>query len=173
MRETTVEWQKESLISFQSPSKGLMNKEAAFAEIARIVSKNPSEHEIIVGADSQLRNRSTSFVIAISVIRQHVGGTFFYHQFKERHLPSLQERIYMEAFCAVGIASELRVYLKDRQIQMPICLHFDIGHNGPTNKFVKMLLCLAKANDFKASVKPYSFGASTIADKFTKWENRH
>jgi uncharacterized protein len=158
----------DNVTSFQSPTKGIMNKEAVFAEIARVVSQMPTEYEIIVGADSHLRSRSTSFVIAISIIRHHQGGTFYYHQFKERHLPSLQERIYMEAFCAVGVASELREYLKERYIDTPIRLHFDIGYNGPTNKFVKLLLRLAKANEFEANVKPYSFGASTIADKFTR-----
>lgn len=168
MPETSIHSQDENAISFQSPTKGIMNKEAVFAEIARAVSKTPSEYEIIVGADSHLRNRSTSFVIAISIIRHQQGGTFYYHQFKERHLPSLQERIHMEAFCAVGVASELREYLKEKSICIPIRLHFDIGYNGPTNKFVKLLLRLAKANDFEANVKPFSFGASTIADKFTK-----
>ncbi|WP_139492628.1 ribonuclease H-like YkuK family protein [Brevibacillus dissolubilis] len=145
-----------------------MEKEEVFAEICRAVSEGSHEFEIVVGADSQVRNKGTYFVIAVSLIRISQGGTFFYHQFKERHLSSLRERIYMEAFHAVGLACELREHLKEQGIVLPIRLHFDIGPNGPTNKFVQMLLKLAKANDFEAFIKPFSFGASTIADKFTR-----
>ncbi|MBO8164832.1 MAG: ribonuclease H-like YkuK family protein [Brevibacillus sp.] len=145
-----------------------MEKGQVFADIEQAVSSMPRGYEIVVGADSQIRNRQTSFVIAISVIRIGSGGTFFYYRFQEQHVSSLQQRVYMEAFHAVCLAAELREYLKDRMLPVPICLHFDIGPNGPTNKYVKLLLQLAKANDFEAHVKPNSFGASSVADRFTK-----
>nr|WP_239565574.1 ribonuclease H-like YkuK family protein [Brevibacillus fulvus] len=153
---------------FHSPSKGPLSKEAVFSEIEHTVVDQIEHYEVIVGADSQLRRSSTSFAIVISLIQKGRGGTFFYHTFQRHHFPSLQQRIYSEAFYAVGLASELRQYFKERQIELPIRLHFDIGRNGPTNKFVGYLLSVANTNDFPADIKPDSFCASTIADKFTK-----
>lgn len=153
---------------FKSPTKGLMNKEQVFADMERVISMAPGEHQIIVGADSQQRRKSTHFVIAISFIHVGSGGTFYYQQFQIPRISSLQQRIYTEAFYAVGLASELREYFKNRMFAVPIRLHFDIGENGPTIKFVKRLIHLAKMNDFEACVKPDSYGASVVADKFTK-----
>jgi predicted RNase H-related nuclease YkuK (DUF458 family) len=153
---------------FCSPSKGILNKQEVFEDIVRVVSDTPEDFEIVVGADSHVRNKWTSFVIAISLIRHRNGGTFFYHRFQQQHVTSLQQRIDMEALYAVSVASELREYLNERLLSVPIRLHFDVGQNGPTRKFVQKLEHLARSNDFEACVKPDAFGASVVADKFTK-----
>lgn len=165
---TSADHQPTSFDCFHSPTKGPLNKEAVFSNIEHSVSSMTNQYEIIVGADSQLRSRGTSFAIVISLIRPGHGGTFFYHKFQERRYSSLQQRIYQEAFYSVALASELREYLQSQSITIPIRLHFDIGRNGPTKKFIQYLLHLAEANHFKADIKPFSFCASTIADKFTK-----
>lgn len=165
---TSVSEQQYNFDSFHSPTKGPLNKQAVFTNIEQTVSHMTDQYEIIVGADSQLRSHGTSFAIVISLIHIGRGGTFFYHKFLERRVSSLQQRIYLEAFYAVGLASELRDYLHNQNIEVPIRLHFDIGRNGPTNKFIQYLLHLASANNFAANIKPDSFCASTIADKFTK-----
>lgn len=153
---------------FHSPTKGRLEKEELFADLERTVSLGTDTYEIIVGADSQQRRSVTSFAIVISLIRPGKGGTFFYHTFQERRVSSLQQRIYLEAFYALGVASELRDYLQTRRVEVPIRLHFDIGVNGPTRKFISNLLHVAKSNNFEAEIKPDSFCASTIADLFTK-----
>lgn len=153
---------------FHSPTIGLLDKAAVFSNIEQTVSSTAGTYEIIVGADSKLRNRGTSFAIVITLIRHGRGGKFFYHTFQERHYSSLQQRIFQEAFYAVGLACELRHYLRERNIDIPISLHFDIGKNGPTRKFIQSLLSLARTNHFRAEIKPYAYCASTIADKFTR-----
>ncbi|MGD8192576.1 ribonuclease H-like YkuK family protein [Brevibacillus ginsengisoli] len=168
MKETSVKNHANRFDWFKSPSKGLMDKMQVFAELEQAISLAPDEYQIIVGADSQLRSKNTSFVIAISFIHTGHGGAIYYQQFLEPRISSLQQRIYTEAFYAVGLASELREYMKTRMITVPIRLHFDIGWNGPTMKFVKRILHLADMNDFEACVKPHSYGASVVADKFTK-----
>ncbi|MFY0544716.1 ribonuclease H-like YkuK family protein [Brevibacillus sp. H7] len=165
---TSVNQQPIQFDSFHSPTRGLLNKEAVFSNIEHAVSSSTGPFEIIVGADSQLRSRGTFFAIVISLIRLGHGGSFFYHKFQERRYSSLQQRIFQEAFYSVGLASELREYLKSQHIDIPIQLHFDIGRNGPTHKFIQALLNIAETNHFRAEIKPHSFCASTIADKFTK-----
>lgn len=153
---------------FQSPTRGRLEKEELFNDLERTVSLGTDAYEIIVGADSQQRRHFTSFAIVISLIRPGKGGTFFYHTFQERSITSLQQRIYLEAFYALGVASELREFLESRGVVVPIRLHFDIGVNGPTRKFISNLLHVAKSNNFEAKIKPDSFCASTIADLYTK-----
>lgn len=168
MALTSVSEQQISFDSFHSPTKGLLQKEEVFATIGQTVAPMAEQYELIVGADSQLRSRGTSFAIVITLIHRGHGGSFFYHKFQERRVSSLQQRIYLEAIYAVGLASELRDYLKNNEIHVPIRLHFDIGRNGPTNKFIQQLLSIAQTNHFDAHIKPDSFCASTIADKYTK-----
>ncbi|MGC5326757.1 ribonuclease H-like YkuK family protein [Brevibacillus sp. SYSU BS000544] len=166
MSEASV--RKEGFDVFKSPSKGLMNKQQVFEELARAMTKAPGKYEIVVGADSQLRRKNTSFVIAICFIHTGNGGTFYYQQFQEPRISSLQQRIYTEATYAVSMASELREFFHECHITVPIRIHYDIGENGPTMKFVKRLIHLAQMNNFEAFVKPDSYGASVVADKFTK-----
>ncbi|MGG1657830.1 ribonuclease H-like YkuK family protein [Brevibacillus sp. NRS-1366] len=153
---------------FHSPTRGLLPKKDVFSHIEQTITTLSGPFEIIVGADSQLKSRGTFFALVITVIRSGHGGTFFYHKFQERRYSSLQQRIFQEAMYAVGLASEVRQYLRDRNHDTPIRLHFDIGRNGPTRKFIQSLLSLAESNHFRAEIKPNSFCASTIADKFTK-----
>jgi len=153
---------------FHSPTRGQLAKEDVFSHIEQTISTLSGPFEIIVGADSQLKSRGTFFALVITVIRSGHGGTFFYHKFQERRYSSLQQRIFQEAMYAVGLASEVREYLRERNHDTPIRLHFDIGRNGPTRKFIQSLLSLAETNHFRAEIKPNSFCASTIADKFTK-----
>ncbi|HZG14392.1 MAG TPA: ribonuclease H-like YkuK family protein [Candidatus Bathyarchaeia archaeon] len=153
---------------FHSPTKGRLDKEALFTDLEQTVSHGTDHYEIIVGADSQNRRSVTAFAIVISLVRPGKGGTFFYHTFQERRVSSLQQRIYLEAFYALGVASELREFLQSRQVNVPIRLHFDIGRNGPTRKFISNLLHVARSNNFEAEIKPDSFCASTIADLYTK-----
>lgn len=154
--------------SFHSPTKGRLAKDDVFSLIAQTIASHTGPFEIIVGADSQLKSRGTFFALVITVIRPGHGGTFFYHKFQERRYSSLQQRIFQEAVYAVGLATEVRQYLRDHQLDTPVRLHFDIGTNGPTRKFIQSLLSLAASNHFRAEIKPHSFCASTIADKFTR-----
>lgn len=154
--------------SFYSPSRGKLAKHDVFSQIEQTITSTLGPFEIIVGADSQLKSRGTYFALVISVIRPGHGGTFFYHKFQERHYASLQQRIFQEAMYAVGLATEVRQYLRDHQLDTPVRLHFDIGTKGPTRKFIQSLLALAETNHFRAEIKPNSFCASTIADRFTR-----
>lgn len=168
MGVTSVEHLPGEFTCFHSPTMGQLDKEEVFADLERTLLSGTEQYEIIVGADSQLRRGGTAFAIVISLIQVGRGGRFFYHTFQERRVSSLQQRIQLEAFYAVQLACQLRDYLRDRTIDVPIRLHFDIGHNGPTSKLIQSILGVAHANNFTAQIKPDSFCASTIADKFTK-----
>jgi len=157
-----------SFESFYSPTRGKLAKADVFSQIEQTITSSSGPVEVIVGADSRLRSCGTFFALVISVIRSGRGGSFFYHKFQERRYSSLQQRIFQEALYAVGLATEVRQYLRDRHLETPVRLHFDIGDKGPTRKFIQSLLALAESNHFRAEIKPNSFCASTIADRFTR-----
>ncbi|OIP75689.1 hypothetical protein CO121_01205 [bacterium (Candidatus Gribaldobacteria) CG_4_9_14_3_um_filter_36_15] len=46
-------------------------------------------------------------------------------------------------------------------------IHADIGENGKTKDMIKEVVGLIRSNGFEAKVKPESFAASVVADRFT------
>ncbi|MEK7083182.1 MAG: ribonuclease H-like YkuK family protein [Patescibacteria group bacterium] len=43
----------------------------------------------------------------------------------------------------------------------------DIGPNGPTKELIDGVVGMIKGYDFVPVIKPYSFGASIVADRHT------
>ena len=46
-------------------------------------------------------------------------------------------------------------------------IHADIGVSGPTKDMIKEVVGLIKSNGFQAKIKPESFAASIVADRFS------
>jgi predicted RNase H-related nuclease YkuK (DUF458 family) len=46
-------------------------------------------------------------------------------------------------------------------------IHADIGENGKTKDMIKEVVGLIRSNGFEAKIKPESFAASVVADRFT------
>jgi predicted RNase H-related nuclease YkuK (DUF458 family) len=46
-------------------------------------------------------------------------------------------------------------------------IHADIGANGKTRDMIKEVTGLIKGNGFEPKIKPESFAASTVADRFS------
>lgn len=47
-------------------------------------------------------------------------------------------------------------------------IHLDIGQNGQTKEMIRDIVGMITGSGFDAKIKPYSCGASTVADKYTK-----
>jgi len=46
-------------------------------------------------------------------------------------------------------------------------IHADVGENGKTKDMIKEVTGLIKGNGFEPKIKPESFVASTVADRFS------
>ena len=46
-------------------------------------------------------------------------------------------------------------------------IHADIGVNGPTKSMVKEVVGLIRGNGFLPMIKPESFAASSVADRYS------
>jgi predicted RNase H-related nuclease YkuK (DUF458 family) len=52
-----------------------------------------------------------------------------------------------------------------KEIEFDLEIHVDVGENGETKKMIQELVGIIRANDFEARTKPYSYAASSVADR--------
>lgn len=154
---------------FISPSRGRMDFETMFKDIVRYVQEVPeSKYRVIIGTDSQF-GEETCFVTAIIVHREGKGARYFYTREKERVSRSLRQRIYYETSRSLGVASQLAAGLAENgYADLNVEIHLDVGENGETRGLIKEVVGMVVGSGFDARIKPYSYGASTVADKYTK-----
>ncbi|MDP3725643.1 MAG: ribonuclease H-like YkuK family protein [bacterium] len=156
---------------FHSPSKGPLRFSEVIASIAMYMEGDPHrEYKIIVGTDSSARS-STSLVTAVIVHRVRSGAIYFLTRSPLRTFPSLRDRIFEEAMTSIMLAQEFRSRLRDvldnKLLWNGDEIHVDIGERGPTKDLIEAVTGIIKGYQFVPIIKPYSFGASTVADRHT------
>ncbi len=162
---------------FYNPTVGSLNYEEVIEEILDYMNSASEEsYDVIVGCDSSSENKP-NFPIAIVVLRKGRGGRFFlkrtdYSALSKESFGSWKERILEEVFLSCQLAVELKDDLAaavgdDRPNYEFQYIHADIGKNGITKDMIKEVTALIKGNGFKPKIKPHSFAASIIADRFT------
>ena len=153
---------------FISPSKGRMTIDEMFDDILAYIQSNPEDkYKLIIGTDSQSRD-DVCFVTAIIIHRLGKGARYYYcrdHQFIGH---SLRQRIYYETARSLGVASRIADRLArnghgdlDRD-------PFECGEKGQTKDLIREVVGMVVGSGFDARIKPDSFGASKVADKYTK-----
>ena len=155
-------------MDFISPTKGHLTFGEVFEEILSYASENPDDsYRLIVGTDSQLKDK-TCFVTALIVHRQGKGGRFFYTRRYENYTRSLKQRIFYEASLSLSVASLLTEKLADSGQELNLEIHLDVGSNGATKTLVKEVVGMVNGSGYSCKIKPDSYGASSVADRYTK-----
>ena len=146
-----------------------------------------AKYEIVVGCDSPSSDKPF-FPIAIVILRTGFGGRFF---LKKMHYPdnflkkfaniNWKNRILQEVYLSCELALSLRETLEK---EFPACrqaganttpsfnyqfqyIHADVGEHGKTKEMVKEVVGLIRSNGFEPRIKPQSFAASVVADRYT------
>ena len=168
---------------FFSPSKGNLSLEQVIKEIFGYMQEMPERnYEVIVGTDSPSTDQPF-FPIAIVVLRAGAGGRFF---LKKMHYPdeelkrfthvptNWKQRILQEVYLSCELALSLRETLEKEfgesrpsfnyQFQH---IHADVGEQGKTKEMIKEVVGLIRSNGFEPRIKPLSFAASVVADRYT------
>jgi len=168
---------------FFSPSKGNLAFAQVIKEIHEYISADSEFfYDIIVGCDSPSSDKPF-FPIAIVVLRTGAGGRFF---LKKMHYPDAylkrfmnvptnwKQRILQEVYLSCELALTLRETLEKEfgksrpnfnyQFQY---IHADVGEQGRTKEMVREVTGLIKSNGFEPRIKPFSFAASVVADRYT------
>lgn len=160
--------------------KSITYGDVTLPEIANIIKEqilknNGVEHNLIIGTDSQ-NFSDTKIVVVIAL--QHVGhgGIFFYDVTRVRKITNIKQKLITETQMSLELATNVIEELDklfdetgfDYTSHLNFSIHVDAGENGPTKKVIPEIVAYIKSYGFDVAVKPDSFVASSIADKYSK-----
>ncbi|MEA3293027.1 MAG: ribonuclease H-like YkuK family protein [Patescibacteria group bacterium] len=157
---------------FYNPTKGNLLLEEVIDEMFYYMSeKKDMFYDIVVGCDS-CSNEEPSFPVAIVILRKKSGGRFFLKsiKYKNRKFYNFKERILEEVMLSCDLALSLKDKFQDRFKNLNYqfrYIHADVGENGETKDMIKEVTGLIRGNGFEPKIKPESFAASSVADKYT------
>ncbi len=154
---------------FISPTRGVLTLEQVFEDIRAYVEEDAeASYRLIVGTDSRAREEIT-FVSAIVIHRVGKGARYYYEKRKHRALASLRQRIYYETALSLDLGSKIASRLaRDGWSNLDIEIHLDVGQEGATRSMIREVVGMVTGSGFDAKIKPESYGASSVADKYTK-----
>lgn len=160
--------------TFFSPTKGALSLQEVLQEMVAYMKETPEKkYEVVVGCDSSATEDPT-FPVVIVVLRKKAGGRFFLRRvhYESRPFPSRRQRIMEEVMLSCQLALWLRENFAAKAAEQGVdyefkYIHADVGENGITRDMVKEVTGLIRGNGFEPKIKPYSFAASSVADRFS------
>ncbi len=159
---------------YHSPSKGKMRLKDIAQEIFGYINEdNQCKYSIIVGTDSP-GVPTPDFITAIIVYRMGRGGRYFWKKNKaDKPYPNIKTRVLQEVTLSLEAAQEILGALqnlveKGGKINYDFQIHIDVGEKGQTREMIKEVVGMVKGNGFEAKIKPESYAASCVADKYAK-----
>ncbi|MGM0883700.1 MAG: ribonuclease H-like YkuK family protein [Bacillota bacterium] len=157
-------------MNFVSPTQGVLSLEDVVQQLKLFVEQSPeSQYKLVIGTDSHTTRQYTMMVSALIIHRTGRGARFFYRKSKIRPLFDLRQRIYRETEMSLELVDLLnRKGLSDLTVKWPLEIHIDIGQQGDTKVLIHEIKGWVTSVGYEARIKPYSYGASAVADRFTE-----
>jgi predicted RNase H-related nuclease YkuK (DUF458 family) len=157
-------------MKFVSPTQGVLALEDVVQQLKLFVEQSPeSQYKLVIGTDSHTTRQYTMMVSALIIHRTGRGARFFYRKSKIRPLFDLRQRIYRETEMSLELVDLLnRKGLSDLTVKWPLEIHIDIGQQGDTKVLIHEIKGWVTSVGYEARIKPYSYGASAVADRFTE-----
>ena len=153
---------------FESPSEGRLTLEQMFGSILAYVQQEPAQtYQLIVGSDSHTRHE-TYFVTAVVIHRVGKGGRYFFSRSRRRPIHSLRQKVLFETSLSLQVAARLTELLDAANADLDVEIHIDVGQQGETRALIREIVGMVTGSGYHAAIKPFSFGASKVADKYTK-----
>jgi predicted RNase H-related nuclease YkuK (DUF458 family) len=154
------------LKDFKTASGKKLSEEELILEIENfILADNRFEYKIFVGSDSEARENSSDFVIAIVVHRVGHGARYFWKRLILPKFKQLRDRLWQEALFSLEISQKLLEKLLVKDLKFHFEVHLDIGENGKSQSVVKEIISLVRSYGLDFKIKPQSYAASKIADR--------
>ena len=69
---------------------------------------------------------------------------------------------------SLSVAYLLTEKLADCGQELNLEIHLDVGSNGATKTLVKEVVGMVNGSGYLCRIKPDSYGASSVADRYTK-----
>ena len=160
---------------FISPSRGQREFLQVVDDVAEFINEDAgSKYAVVVGTDSDetvTPNGHAGLAQFVSVITVHrIGkhGRYFWKRIPNIKTFDRHDRMLKEAYFSLELAqrvvAQLRERLNGRLYDFEI--HLDIGHNGPTKSMIQEIVGMITGNGFIARIKPESYAASKVADRY-------
>ena len=159
---------------FYNPTKGSLSLPEVLEEMAAYMEEMPHrQYEVIVGCDSSA-TADPMFPVVIVVLRKQQGGRFFLRRvhYPSRIFPNRKQRILEEVMLSCQLALWLREHFALVALEHGLkydfqYIHADIGEKGITRDMIKEVTGLIRGNGFEPKIKPESFAASSVADRYS------
>lgn len=141
-------------------------------KIVSFIDESPSyTYRLSIGTDS-MTHADSKFVLAIVLHRIGNGGIYFYKKFTEEPIRDLRSKLYAETQLSIDTTNLIvdELFNKDEAIldKLNLSIHLDIGEHGPTKDLIAELEGWVKAIGYDYEIKPNSYAASFVADKYSK-----
>ena len=153
---------------FTSPTKGRLTATEMYDDIIQFVKEHPKDRfRLIIGTDSQ-PGKLTCFVTAVIIHREGKGARFYFRRTYHKTPLSMRHKIFEEATRSLEMAGNLIQYTTNISPEVTMEIHVDIGEKGRTRELIQQVVNMISTSGFLAKIKPYSYGATKVADRFTK-----
>jgi len=137
------------------------------SKINDFIAADPNgQFDIAIGTDSQ--NFSYTKIVTVIAVHNHgKGGIYFYNTEKIPLIRSIQQKLYKETELSLSLVESIFSAIPEKD-NIKIQVHVDAGYYGKTKKLIPELTAWVKGCGYDVKVKPYSFAASSIANKYSK-----
>ncbi|MCL6633178.1 MAG: ribonuclease H-like YkuK family protein [Alicyclobacillus herbarius] len=165
MQEVRAVWR------FFNPTHGTMDIQEVVEELIHEAKSHPHDaFRVIIGTDSQPKpqDQSVTFVSAVIFHRIGKGARYFVHRDRQPFMRSLRQRMFAEAGYSLQLGAQLSEALKAQGCDWQIEVHLDVGEKGATKQLIREIVAWITASGYEARIKPDSYGASKVADRYTK-----
>ena len=156
---------------FISPTEGKMTIQKTYESILSFIyEKQNNQYKLIIGTDSHPGLSESVFVTAIVIYRVGHGGRYYYHKQNVKMKSGFKKRIFHEVSRSLTVASKLTDLLsnEDESLLLDVEIHIDVGENGPSSSIIKEVVGMVIGSGYDALIKPDSYAASNVADRYTK-----
>lgn len=163
---------------FYNPSRGNLTFDEMVKELIFYMLEKPEKfYDVIIGCDSS-SEEEPHFPVAVVILRKGEGGRFFLKKIKyplgEKKFYNWKTRILEEVMLSCQLALQLKEKLERKSAEEKLTpnyqfryIHADVGENGQTKDMIKEVVGLIRGNGFEAKIKPESYAASVVADRYT------
>ena len=164
--------------TFQNTQEKNLSLNQVFDRVVRFIASDPyREFRFMIGTDSQVYRKHTTFVTGIVVQRMGNGVWACYRKVKLDGQKSLREKITTETDftqMVAGFFDQEKQQILNSLLPVGANLikecHLDIG-DGVQNKtrmFVTEMMKVIEATGYQPRIKPHSYVASHYANYYTK-----
>ena len=154
---------------FHSQTYGDLEYEEIIEKIALFIKADSNfKYKVIVGTDSESRNKQGDFVTAIVVHRIGKGGIYFWRRQLLPNMVAITDRIAKETQLSIELAWRLRDTFQHNGLSgYEPEVHLDVGEGGVTRDMIRWVTGMVLGSGLQYKIKPEAFGATKVADKHT------